>query len=197
MINCTVSGNSGTNGGGIYVTRHDKNSAYITRLSMVSCTVTGNTASTGIGGIYKDTYGQVVDVYNCIISGNTGVTDNDVRNAQLLYHVEKSIVMDTSYTYADRVNNSGAGNFAWRSSTLSDPYSFTVGTMLSSLSNNTHSVIDIDNNPAISCGMTNEELSNLTLRATPTQTVDTSFLTVDQKSNPRNGTIMGAYVGTE
>lgn len=198
MINCTVSGNSGTNGGGIYVTRYNNNSAYITRLSMVSCTVTGNTASTGIGGIYKDTYGQVVDVYNCIISGNTGVTDNDVRNAQLLFHVKKSIVVGTSYISADRVNNSPpVGSFQWRTSTLSEPSSFNIGTMLSALSGDIHVVKNITDNPAIQCGMTNTELSSLKLSYTPTQTLDTSFFAKDQKGNERTGSIMGAYVGTE
>lgn len=199
LVNCTISSNTGTNGGGIFVTRYNSNSSYITRLSMVSCTVTNNTAINGCGGIYKDTYGQVVDVYNCIISGNTGTnTNDDVRNEQLLYRVEKSIVVGTSYISADRINNnSPVGSFQWRTSTLSEPSSFNIGTMLSALSGDIHAVKNITDNPAIQCGMTNTELSSLELHYTPTQTVDTSFLTVDQKSNPRNGTIMGAYVGTE
>ena len=198
MVNCTVSGNSGTNAGGIYVTRQDSdaNKTNITRLAMISCTVTGNTASAGTGGIYKETFAQVVDVYNCIISGNTGTSNNDdVRNERLLYHVDKSIVAGTSYTSADRINNTGAGNFVWRTSTPSDPSAFDIKTMLSALSNGVHAVPTIDSNPAISCGMDNEGLSGLTLRYTPTQTVDTSFLTKDQKGNVRNGAIMGAYVG--
>lgn len=198
MVNCTVSSNSGTNGGGIYVTRHNSNSSYITRLSMVSCTVTNNTASTGCGGIYRDTYGQVVDVYNCIISGNTGTdTNNDVRNEQLLYHVKNSVVADKSYISADRVNNNApVGEFQWRKSELSTPSAFVVATMLSSLSTDVHSVINVSNNPAKTCGMSYEDLSSLSLSATPTQTVDTSFFTIDQKGNSREGkTTMGAYVG--
>ncbi len=198
MVNCTVSGNNGTNAGGIYVTRQDNDTykANITRLAMISCTVTGNTASAGTGGIYKETFSQVVDVYNSIISGNTGTsTNDDVRNDRLLYHVDKSIVVATSYTSADRVNNTGAGNFVWRKSVLSNPSAFDINTMLSSLSDGVHAVTTVADNPAISCGMTSEELSGLTLRYTPTQTVDTSFLTIDQKGNDRNGTIMGAYVG--
>ncbi len=198
MVNCTVSSNSGTNGGGIYVTRYNSNSSYITRLSMVSCTVTNNTASTGCGGIYRDTYGQVVDVYNCIISGNTGTSSNDdVRNAQLLFHVNKSIVNGTSYIYADRVNNNApVGNFQWRQSELSTPSAFDVATMLSPLSTDVHSVLNVSENPAKACGMSYEDLSSLSLSATPTQTVDTSFFTKDQKGNSREGkTTMGAYVG--
>jgi len=163
---------------------------------MVSCTVTGNTASNGTGGIFKETFGQVVDVYNCIISGNTGTeTNDDARNDRLLYHVDKSIVAATSYTSADRVNNTDAGNFVWRESVLSDPSAFDINTMLSSLSDGVHAVTTVADNPAISCGMTSEELSGLTLRYTPTQTLDASFLTVDQKGNNRTGTVMGAYVG--
>ncbi len=198
MVNCTVSSNSGTNGGGIYVTRHNSNSSYITRLSMVSCTVTNNTASTGCGGIYRDTYGQVVDVYNCIISGNTGTSSNDdVRNAQLLFHVNKSIVNGTSYISADRVNNNAPiGNFQWRQSELSNPSAFNVATMLSPLSTDVHSVLNVSENPAKMCGMSYDELSSLSLSATPTQKVDTSFFTQDQKGNSREGkTTMGAYVG--
>lgn len=198
MVNCTVSSNSGTNGGGIYVTRHNSNSSYITRLSMVSCTVTNNTASSGCGGIYRDTYGQVVDVYNCIISGNTGTdTNNDVRNAQLLYHVKNSVVADKSYISADRVNNNApVGGFQWRKSELSTPSAFDVATMLSSLSTDVHSVLNVSENPAKTCGMSYEDLSSLSLTATPTQTVDTSFFTIDQKGNSREGkTTMGAYVG--
>ena len=198
MVNCTVSGNTGTNAGGIYVTRQDNDTykANITRLAMISCTVTGNTASDGTGGIYKETFGQVVDVYNSIISGNTGTsTNDDVRNDRLLYRVNKSIVVATSYTSADRVNNTGAGNFVWRKSVLSNPSAFDINTMLSSLSDGVHAATTVADNPAISCGMTSEELSGLTLRYTPTQTLDASFLTVDQKGNNRTGTVMGAYVG--
>lgn len=198
MVNCTVSSNSGTNGGGIYVTRYNSNSSYITRLSMVSCTVTNNTASTGCGGIYRDTYGQVVDVYNCIISGNTGTdTNNDVRNAQLLYHVKNSVVADKSYISADRVNkNAPVGGFQWRKSELSTPSAFDIATMLSSLSTDVHSVLNVSENPAKMCGMSYEDLSSLSLSATPTQEVDKSFFTKDQKGNSREGkTTMGAYVG--
>ena len=197
LVNCTVSSNTGTNGGGVYVTRYNSNSSYITRLSMVSCTVTNNTASAGCGGVYKDTYGQVVDVYNCIISGNTGTdTNDDVRNERLLYHVTNSIVADTSYASADRVNNtSPVGNFQWRTSTLSVPSVFSISSMLSSLSGDVHIVNDVSDNPARLCGMA--DLSSLSLSYTPTQTVETSYFAQDQKGNKRNGTIMGAYVLTE
>ena len=198
MVNCTVSSNSGTNGGGIYVTRYNSDSNYITRLSMVSCTVTNNTASNGCGGIYRDTYGQRVDVYNSIITGNTGTdTNNDVRNAQLLYHVKNSVVADKSYISADRVNNDApVGGFQWRKSELSNPSAFNVATMLSSLSTDVHSVINVSDNPAKTCGMSYDDLLSLSLSATPTQTVDTSFFTKDQKGNSREGkTTMGAYVG--
>ena len=198
MVNCTVSSNSGTNGGGIYVTRYQSNSSYITRLSMVSCTVTNNTASTGCGGIYRDIYGQVVDVYNCIISGNTGTdTNNDVRNDRLLFHVKNSVVADKAYISADRVNmDAPVGGFQWRKSELSNPSAFDVATMLSSLSTDVHSVLNVSENPAKTCGMSYDDLSSLSLSATPTQTVDTSFFTIDQKGNSREGkTTMGAYVG--
>ena len=197
MVNCTVSSNSGTNGGGIYVARYNGKNENMTRLSMVSCTVTQNTASNGCGGIFKETFGQVVDVYNSIITGNTGTeTNNDVRNERLLYHVKNSVVADKSYIYADRVNNTGAGDFQWRQSTLSTPSDFDVATMLSSLSTDVHSVINVSDNPAKTCGMSCDDLSSLSLSATPTQTVDTSFFTIDQKGNSREGkTTMGAYVG--
>ena len=197
LVNCTVSSNKGTTGGGVYVTRYKSNSDYITRMSMVSCTVTNNVASAGCGGIYKDTYGQVVDVYNCIISGNTGTdTNDDVNNERLLYHVKNSIVAGTSYTSADRVNNTApVGNFQWRTSNPSDPSVFSISSMLSSLSGDVHIVNNVSDNPAWLCGMESSALSSLSLSYPPTQTVDTSFFTKDQKGNDRTGTVMGAYVG--
>ena len=61
MTNCTVSGNSATNGGGL------DNSGAAT-VTLTNCTVSGNSASVSDGGLAN--YGTAT-LSNCTVSGNS------------------------------------------------------------------------------------------------------------------------------
>ncbi len=68
VASCIFSGNSGTQGGGIY----NFFSAAATATSVVNCLFTGNTSTSSNGaGIYNNTTGAVT-ITNCSFSGNAG-----------------------------------------------------------------------------------------------------------------------------
>jgi parallel beta-helix repeat protein len=62
ITNCTISGNTGGDGGGIY--------CYTSSPTITNCTITGNTANSNGGGIYCG-YPSSPSITNCTITGNT------------------------------------------------------------------------------------------------------------------------------
>ena len=66
LTNCTISGNSASNGGGVDL-RHRLSAA---RLTLTDCTVSGNTAG---GTAAASALGGTTTLTNCTVSGNTSV----------------------------------------------------------------------------------------------------------------------------
>ena len=74
LTNCTFSGNTASNGGGMY-----NNSGYATPIVLTDCTFSGNTASNYGGGMYND---ALLVITNCTISGNTASYAGGMYNRQ-------------------------------------------------------------------------------------------------------------------
>lgn len=73
LVNCTVHGNTGGNGGGIALYGA---SGKESKMTLVSCTVTGNT-SLFVGGGVEFTPYTTMNVYNTVVSGNTAANGGD------------------------------------------------------------------------------------------------------------------------
>ena len=76
LTDCTVSGNSANNGGGVYIN-------YGGTATLTNCTVSGNSASTGpySNGAGVDIHGGgTVTLNNCTITGNSGVAGGGMIN---------------------------------------------------------------------------------------------------------------------
>jgi hypothetical protein len=75
LTNCTISGNSANNGGGV--------ETYEASVTVINCTVTGNTASNNGGGVdnfYSPT--SSITLINTIVAGNTAQNGNgDIGSA--------------------------------------------------------------------------------------------------------------------
>jgi hypothetical protein len=71
VSNCTFSGNSASNGGGMY-------NIYNSSPTVTNCTFSENTASDG-GGMYNESSSPVVT--NCTFSGNSAVRGGGMQNA--------------------------------------------------------------------------------------------------------------------
>jgi hypothetical protein len=64
LTNCTVSGNSASNGGGIFSSDYGTN-------ALSNTTVSGNSASNNGGGLFTAGYYSTTELTNCTVSGNT------------------------------------------------------------------------------------------------------------------------------
>lgn len=182
MVNTTISGNKGANGGGIATYQVDGAPC---NLVLISCTVTDNESTAACGGVESGA-GVTTKIYNTIVSGNSdvsGAADIAVTDAsgnavagEIPSTLEYSINGGTVYGASGAVVSGG----------------FAPSTMFGTLTGGVYPLVGADN-PALTMGMTSADLLDITTGFTPE--MDMTYLGRDQKGNDRIGKVMGAYVG--
>lgn len=175
FVNCTFSGNKAGNGGGIQGYGASNKTS---KLTLISCTFVGNSATLVGGGISLWNNYNTTKIYNCIISGNTAASGNDIGygsnvsdNTKLSYST--SIVGSNLYG-ADGVQSSG--------------WAFDTTTMLSAFGSwggptETYSLIVGSSNAACSEGLSKADLAGF--GATVTPVVESKVFDTDQRGVER------------
>jgi hypothetical protein len=170
MINCLVYGNS-NNGNGPGICAHDN-----TVLDIISSTITNNSTTTNGGGLFTNA-GTTFNLYNSVVSGNIqGETSSDATGTG-------------TFSFASSIR--GEIVFDADQDTIPD-LTFVPSEMLEKLSE--YVVLPVgEDNPAITHGMTVEEL--ITLGGSLELDVEPAILAADQLGNPREEfPYMGAFV---
>jgi len=191
VVNCTISGNE-SNGNGAGVALHSSNATTYpeTKLTLINSTITGNSSKildASTAGIYALSAACTVNVYNSIVSGNTGIGtsnyDIDVKTGSTMNKVS-SILSDKTY---DVSGTEIAGQ------------TFDHATMLGTLAENggyskTCQLLG-DNNPAKTFGMSGAALIKLGTGLTPA--IPENIVAYDQLGNQRTGSMMGAWTSNK
>lgn len=172
LVNCLIEGNETTSangGGGIMM--YDN-----CEVDVISTTITGNIVPGPGAGIYRRQNTNKLNIYNSIISGNSSKDDGpdvDVFEEAAIPPVINSTVIGKKAYGASGSEIDGA--------------TFDINSMLNS------SFVPVgSNNPAISSGMSVDDLNNL--KDTFTPSLD-NLISSDMKGNSRSGlTTMGALV---
>lgn len=181
-LNTTFTGNRGGNAGGAAVYG---SASRPTKATFISCTFTGNEATFYVGGV-EATPNTTVNLYNCIVSGNTAAKPGN--------EVERTNAKGVpTGTLPDAVQSCVVGTEAYdETGSRVVGAAFDPATMLGPFANGVFALLGTAN-PALTHGMTAEKLKSLTSGiALPLIPED---LVIDQKGNERTGTVMGAYVG--
>src|SRR5207248_5413434 len=125
LINCTVSGNSGSGGqnmrgGGICNDSWNKRMGKSSQLTLINSTVSGNTATGGYGdsgfggGIYNATVSKLT-LNNSTVSGNSATGPNSIGGG--IYNEGTLILLNNSSVSGNSA--SAGGNDIYNKGTLS------------------------------------------------------------------------------
>lgn len=179
FVNCTFADNKSGSGGALAVYG---TSAVGASAKLISCTIKGNTASKG-GGIWMNNATPTAALYNTIVSGNS----TDIEYGGTVQAQESQLSKQTSIIGASLLGADGSAVSGW---------SFDPATMLGTLDfhngglTESFPLIDNGNNPAVSQGMSADEL---TATAGEMADVETGFAAVDQNGQTRTGNSIGSY----
>lgn len=181
FVNCTFQGNKAGNGGAV---QGYGGNGKTSRLSLISCTLSGNSATVLGGGISLWNNYNTLNIYNCIISGNSAPSGENIgiganANAPKLDYYTTIV---------------GSGLFSQTGTAVSG-WTFDPATMLSAFGlwggkTETFSLVDGAANPAASEGMTREELAAIGAGFSPA--VSASVFETDQRGVAREKNTIGS-----
>lgn len=180
MVNCTVDGCFGGNGGGLALYGTAAAPSFLT---LVSCTVTNNESSFVGGGVEAGDY-TTLKLYNTIMSGNKAAIagDNVVITSKNAPTDSRPSVIASCVDGSDIYDKDGK---------LIAGARFDYETMFLALKDGVRALAG-ENNPARQYGMSVGELKGIVTGMNPE--VNPEILSVDQKGNDRSGNTMGAFV---
>lgn len=182
FVNCTFCGNKAGNGGGIE--GYGANGKAST-IKLISCTFTGNHADLVGGGVCLWNTFNTTEIYNCIISGNTAGDGADIGYSANV-KTEPTLGYTTTIVGDKLYSTTGASISGW---------SFAPATMLCEFGlwggkTMTCPLVDDAANPAVSQGMTKDQLVGIGAALNPA--VAASVFDTDQRGRERSGNNIGS-----